>query len=143
MNLGCLEQQPQAACCFGQRVSFSYLFKLLSAGVRQPRYSGVGCIYQKGGGGLLFSCKKAYELLVYSINLKWGEIQKRKSRASILHLGDTVYSRMVLFTSKDFLLPFPLHTMKCGLMLLIYCIGFMVLSCVVRRRGQCACRKAI
>lgn len=36
-----------------------FLFKLLSAGVRQPQYSGVGCIYQEGV--LLFSCKKAYE----------------------------------------------------------------------------------
>lgn len=31
-----------------------------SAGVRQPQYSGVGCIYQKGF--LPFLCKKAYEL---------------------------------------------------------------------------------
>lgn len=41
------------------RVNFRFLFKLLSAGIRWPQYSEVGCISLKRF--LLFSCKKAHE----------------------------------------------------------------------------------
>lgn len=125
-----LEAKPTSYTLHLVRFNFRFLFNLLSAGIRWPRYSKVGCIYLKRV--LLLSCKKALKHRAH----EFGMGQKYRKEFPFRTWEILVYSRMALFTSRDFLLPFLLHTMKCGLILLIYCMVFMVPGCMGRCRGQ-------
>lgn len=74
-----LEAKPTSYTLYLVRLNFRLLFKILSAGIRWPRYSEVGCIYLNSFCYFLVKRLMSTELM----NLEWEKVQKR---VSILHL---------------------------------------------------------